>query len=70
MKLGIKVLAAPILTAVLVLSAATVNTVLLAREGADKQASFEADLHSLRTIGRVQDQMGQIHASVYRTVTL
>jgi signal transduction histidine kinase/DNA-binding response OmpR family regulator len=70
MKLGVKVLAAPILTAALVLSAATINTVLLVREGADNQASFKADLQSLRTIGTVQDQLGQIHASVYRTVAL
>ena len=70
MNLGAKLLAAPLLTAVLVLAIATVNTVLQNRTATQSHASFKADMESFRTITSAQDQFAQIHASVYKTVAL
>jgi methyl-accepting chemotaxis protein len=70
MKLGLKLLAAPVLTAVVVFSMASVNTALMSAEAAKNSEEFRGDLESFRTITSVQDQLGQIHAGVYRTVAL
>ncbi|NKI93166.1 methyl-accepting chemotaxis protein [Rhizobacter sp. SG703] len=70
MKLGLKLLAAPVLTAVVVFSMASVNTALLSAEASKNSEDFRGDLESFRTITSVQDQLGQIHAGVYRTVAL
>ncbi|GAB4569182.1 MAG: hypothetical protein Tsb007_45980 [Rhizobacter sp.] len=70
MNLGAKLLAAPLLTAVLVLAIATVNTVMQNRTASQSHASFKADMESFRTITSAQDQFAQIHASVYKTVAL
>jgi methyl-accepting chemotaxis protein len=70
MNLGAKLLAAPLLTAAMVLSIATVNTVLQSRTTSQNQASFKSDMESFRTITSVQDQFAQLHAGVYKTVAL
>jgi methyl-accepting chemotaxis protein len=70
MKLGAKLLAAPLLTAVMVLSIATVNTVLQSRTTTQNHASFKSDMESFRTITSVQDQFATAHANVYKTVAL
>jgi methyl-accepting chemotaxis protein len=70
MNLGAKLLAAPLLTAVMVLSIATLNTVLQSRTASHGQASFKSDLESFRTITSVQEQFAQMHAGVYKTVAL
>ncbi len=70
MNLGAKLLAAPLLTAAMVLSIATVNTVLQSRTATQNQASFTGDMESFRTITSVQDQFAQLHAGVYKTVAL
>ena len=70
MKLGLKLLAAPVLTAVVVFSMASVNTALMRTEATKNSEDVRSDLESFRTITSVQDQLGQIHAGVYRTVAL
>ena len=70
MKLGLKLLAAPVLTAVVVFSMASLNTALLSREAVKNSEGFRNGMESFRTITSVQDQMGQLHAGVYRTVAL
>ena len=70
MNLGAKLLAAPLLTAVMVLSIATVNTLLQSRVSMQNQTSFKSDMESFRTITSAQDQFAQLHASVYKTVAL
>ncbi|MEO8154805.1 MAG: methyl-accepting chemotaxis protein [Rhizobacter sp.] len=70
MNLGAKLLAAPLITAVIVLSIASVNTALLSRASTQSQASFKNDMESFRTIASAQDQFAQLHASAYKTVAL
>ena len=70
MKLGAKLLIAPILAATLVFSIATVNTLLLRGEALDSQARIQADKEILGTIGAAQDQLSILHVGVYRTLAL
>jgi methyl-accepting chemotaxis protein len=70
MKLGMKLLAAPLLTAVFVLVAGQINSLLMAREAENGQASSEASLEDFKTVANIQQQMGQTHAGVYRMVGL
>ncbi len=70
MNLGAKLLVAPILTAALVLSAMLANTAMQTRTADVTRASFKSNIESFRTVTSVQDQIGQVHASVYRTVAL
>jgi len=70
MKLGLKLLAAPVLTAVVVFSIASLNTALLGTEADRNIDSFRSELEAFRTITGVQDQLGQLHAGSYRTVAL
>jgi methyl-accepting chemotaxis protein len=70
MKLGIKLLIAPLLTAVVVMLSSQINTIFMTREAANSQASSNNSLEQFKTVARVQQQLGQIHASVYRTVGL
>ena len=70
MRLGSKLLAAPLLTAAVVLGVATLNTLLMSREAVGNQAAFRARLGAVRTLASAQDQAGQIHAGVYRTLAL
>src|SRR5512139_1089329 len=70
MNLGTKLLAAPLLTAAIVLSVGTASTWLQSRASAQAQLSFKNDMESFRTITSVQDQLAQAHASVYKTVAL
>jgi len=70
MKLGLKLLAAPVLTAVVVFSMASLNTALMSAEASNNAEGFRNDLEAFRTITSVQDQLGQLHAGTYRTVAL
>ncbi len=70
MNLGTKLLLAPLLTAAVVLSIATVNTVLQNRTATESHTSFKTDMESFRTITSAQDQFAQVHASAYKTVAL
>ena len=68
MKLGAKLLAAPVLAATLVFSIATVNTLLMRGEARDYQARIVTDRESLGTIDSVQDQTSLLHVGLYRAM--
>jgi methyl-accepting chemotaxis protein len=70
MKLGMKLLLAPLLTALVAFTAGQVNALLLTREAAANVGTFHSGAEHYKTLTSVQDQLGQIHAGVYRTVTL
>ncbi len=70
MKLGSKLLAAPFLTAVIVLSVAAVSTALMSREAARNQEAFKSKLDDVGTLTSAQDQLGHVHAGVYRTLVV
>ncbi len=70
MKLGMKLLAAPLLTAALVLLSGQINTFLLGHE-ADKGLTIaRASVDDFKTVASVQQQVSQLHTSVYKTVAL
>ena len=70
MKLGLKLLAAPLLTAVVVLFAGQINSQLMGQETSKGLASSASSLVDFKTIAQVQLQLGQVHSSVYKTLTL
>ena len=70
MKLATKLLAAPLLTAVVLFGAGQVNGLLMSRAASTNLATFQAQLEDFRTLGSAQEQLAQVHTGVYRTVTL
>jgi len=70
MKLGIKLLAAPLLTAVVVLLAGQINSFLMARDADKIQAQFSVSQADFKALAGVQQQLGLLHAGVYRMVGL
>ncbi|HSI47667.1 MAG TPA: methyl-accepting chemotaxis protein [Ideonella sp.] len=70
MKLGTKLLLPPIVTALVALTGGAINGALMQREAGSNAEVFTAALDQLRTITSVQEQMGQMHSGVYRTLTL
>lgn len=70
MKLAAKLLAAPVLTAVLVVSVGQLNAWMLSRSAAANQASLQTQVSDLRSLQDAQQQLAHVHASVYRTVAL
>ncbi|MES2585191.1 MAG: methyl-accepting chemotaxis protein [Pseudomonadota bacterium] len=69
MKLGLKLLAAPLLTAAVVLLAGQVNTWLLSNQAQGSLAISRSSLDSFKTMAAAQQQIGDVHSSVYRTVS-
>ena len=70
MKLGTKLLLAPLLTGLIALAGGGLNAWLMDRAAGATADAFQADLGNLRTITQVQEQVGQLHAGAYRTVAL
>ena len=70
MKLSTKLLLAPVLTAAIALSGGAVNSVSMNREAANNAQAISADLARLRAITQAQEQLGRVHAGVYRTIAL
>ncbi len=70
MKLGHKLLAAPLMTAVVVIAAGQINGFLQNRQAEDGLTSLRSSLDDFKTLADAQQQMGQINTSVYRTVAL
>jgi methyl-accepting chemotaxis protein len=68
MKLGAKLLAAPVLAATLVFSIATVNTLLMRGEARENQDRIASDKDSAGTIDSVQDQVSLLHVGTYRAM--
>src|SRR5689334_2177482 len=70
MKLGTKLLAAPLLTAVVVLLTGQVNVFMMGRASDAALASSKSGFEDFKTIASAQQQIGQVHAGVYRTVSI
>jgi len=70
MKLGPKLIAAPLATALIVLAAGQLNGWLLVRESEAGHQAFHERLGDFKALASVQQQIGQLHAGVYRTVAL
>jgi methyl-accepting chemotaxis protein len=70
MKLRLKLLSAPLLTAVVMLGAGRVDALLSAHNAAAERSAEQARLQHLKTVSSLQDQLSLAHASVYRTLTL
>jgi len=70
MKLALKLLAAPLLTAVVVFGAGQVDGLVASRAASANRATFAAQLEDFRTLASAQEQLAQVHAGVYRTVAL
>ena len=70
MKLGMKLLAAPLLTAALVLLSGQINTFLLGHEANKGLTISRASVDDFKTVASVQQQVSQLHTSVYKTVAL
>ena len=70
MKLGHKLLLAPLLTAVVLLGTAQLNAYLNTRQAATTQEQFTGQIGVFKTISGSQERLAQVHADVYRTVAL
>ncbi|QTN28746.1 HAMP domain-containing protein [Rhodoferax sp. AJA081-3] len=69
MKLGLKLLAAPLLTAAVVLLTGQVNTYLLSNQAQASLGISRSSLDSFKTMAAAEQQMGNVHSGVYRTVS-
>jgi len=70
MKLGTKLLLAPLLTGLIALSGGAVNAWLASQESSRNADAFHGNLEAVRTLGLAKEQMGTLHASVYRSLAL
>ena len=70
MKLGHKLLLAPLLTAVVLFGTAQLNTLLNARHAVATQALFTGQIGVFKTLSANQEMLAGVHADVYRTVAL
>ena len=70
MKLGLKLLAAPLMTALVVLSVGQLNSVLMTQQADRALMASKVALEDFKTIGAAQQQMAQAHTNVYRTVSV
>jgi methyl-accepting chemotaxis protein len=70
MKLGMKLLAAPLLTAVVVVFSGQVNTYLLGVQSEQGLASSRGSLDDFKTMANASQKIAEVHANVYRTVAL
>ena len=70
MKLGSKLLLPTIITALVALAGGIANGVMMNREAELAAQAHVSDLEDLQTIADVEQQMGRLHASVYRTFAL
>lgn len=70
MKLGAKLLTAPLLTAMVVLITGQISAALISLESEKGLVSSRTSLEHFKTTARVQQELGQVHARVYKTVAL
>jgi methyl-accepting chemotaxis protein len=70
MKLGAKLILAPLATAVVVFGAGQVNSVMLVGQARSSQGEFQHHLDDFKALSEVQAHLGELHASAYRTVLL
>jgi methyl-accepting chemotaxis protein len=70
MKLGAKLLAAPILTAVIVLIAGQINTLFMTQEATKAQESAYESLQDFKATAKLEEELAHTHANVYKTLVL
>ena len=70
MKLSLKLIAAPLLTAVVALGSGALYGGLTSRDAAQARASAAQDLDHFKTLSNAQEQMAQVRAEVFRTLTI
>ena len=70
MKLGHKLLLAPVVTAVVVLAAGQIDSWLLSRSNAQAVATFGEHIGEVRSLGGLQADVNQAHVEVYRMMTI
>jgi methyl-accepting chemotaxis protein len=70
MKLATKLIAAPVLTAAVVLGVAQIESWLASRETGAMQTHAERNFTQFKGLADAQAQLGETHVSVYRTVAL
>jgi methyl-accepting chemotaxis protein len=70
MKLATQLLLPPLVTALVALAGAAAGGVAMQSEAGRNAAVFAESLDQLRSITSAQEQMGRLHAGVYRTLTL
>ncbi|MFZ2824840.1 HAMP domain-containing protein, partial [Hydrogenophaga sp.] len=70
MKLGHKLLLAPVLTAAVVLATGQLDSYLLSRSNAQAVTSFSGHMEEVRILGALQDDVNQVHVKVYRMMTI
>ncbi|WP_081708701.1 methyl-accepting chemotaxis protein [Rhodoferax saidenbachensis] len=70
MKLGMKLLAAPLLTAVVVVASSQINTYFLGIQSDASLGSSRSSLEDFKTLASAHQQISEVHAGVYRTVAL
>jgi methyl-accepting chemotaxis protein len=69
-KLGLKLLLAPLITAVVALAAGAVYGVLDWREAQQSRAADVVDVDNFKTVGHAQEQLAGVRAQVFRTLAL
>ena len=70
MKLGHKLLLAPLLTSVVLFGAGQINALMSARHAKTMQAQFSSQIGVFKNLSATQEQLAQAHAEAYRTVAL
>jgi methyl-accepting chemotaxis protein len=70
MKLATQLLLPPLVTALVALAGAAAGGIAMQREAGHTTAVFAESLDQLRSITSAQEQMGRLHAGVYRTLAL
>lgn len=70
MKLATKLLAAPMLTAVLVFAVGELQSFVIGRSAAENRQSFLAQQQTVHTLEEAREKMANLHAGVYRSLAL
>jgi methyl-accepting chemotaxis protein len=70
MKLSHKLILAPVITAVVVLTTGQLDSFLLSRSGEAAVAAFDGNITELQNLGSAQGQVNQVHVDVYRMMTI
>ena len=70
MKLNLKLLLAPLLTAVVLLVFGEINTFLMAGAADDMQSGFSTSTEQVAGAESIERKLGHVHAGVYRTLSL
>jgi methyl-accepting chemotaxis protein len=70
MKLGMKLLAAPLLTAAVVILTGQISTWMLNTQAEKGLMSSRSSLDDFKTMASANQQLAEVHANVYRTVAI